>query len=48
MTYDIFVNNFTDCVCYSGGQNTQAYPNFGRDRYIARPRTYGLSLRYNF
>jgi iron complex outermembrane receptor protein len=48
VTYDIFVNNFTDCVCYSGGQNTQAYPNFARDRYVARPRTYGLSLRYNF
>jgi outer membrane receptor protein involved in Fe transport len=48
MAYDIFVNNFTDCACYSGGQNIQATPNFARDRYVARPRTYGLSVRYNF
>jgi hypothetical protein len=48
LTYDLFVNNFTDCVCYSGGQNTQAYSNFARDRYVARPRTYGVSLRYKF
>jgi iron complex outermembrane recepter protein len=48
MTYDLFVNNFTDCLCYSGGQNIQATPNFARDRYIARPRTYGLTVRYDF
>jgi outer membrane receptor protein involved in Fe transport len=48
LTYALFVNNFTDCVCYSGGQNLQAYPNYARDRYVARPRTYGLNLRYSF
>lgn len=48
ITYALFVNNFTDCLCYSGGQNIQAYPNYSRDRYISRPRTYGLTLRYDF
>ncbi len=48
LSYDVFVNNFTDCLCYSGGQNIQAYPNYSRDRYIARPRTFGLALRYTF
>lgn len=48
MTYSVFVENFTNCLCYSGGQNIQAYPNYSRDRYISRPRTYGISLQYNF
>lgn len=48
MSYSLFVTNFTDCLCYSGGQNIQSYPNYSRDRYIARPRTYGLTLRYDF
>lgn len=48
MSYALFVNNFTDCLCYSGGQNIQAYPNYSRDRYISRPRTFGLTLRYDF
>ena len=48
MSYSLFITNFTDCLCYSGGQNIQSYPNYSRDRYIARPRTYGLTLRYDF
>jgi hypothetical protein len=48
VTYELFVNNFTDCLCYSGGQNIQSYPNYSRDRYITRPRTYGITLRYQF
>jgi hypothetical protein len=48
LTYDLFVNNVTDCTCYSGGQNIQAYPNYSRDRYVARPRTIGISVRYDF
>ena len=48
LTYDLFVNNFTDCTCYSGGQNIQSSPNYSRDRYVARPRTIGLSVRYDF
>lgn len=48
MSYSLFVNNFTDCLCYSGGQNIQSYPNYSRDRYIARPRTIGITLRYDF
>lgn len=48
LTYDRFVNNFTDCTCYSGGQNIPSYPNYSRDRYVARPRTIGLSVRYDF
>ena len=48
VSYSLFVNNFTDCLCYSGGQNIQAYPNYSRDRYISRPRTAGITLRYDF
>ncbi len=48
LIYDLFVNNFTDCLCYSGGQNIQSYPNYSRDRYITRPRTYGITLKYQF
>jgi iron complex outermembrane recepter protein len=48
MSYSLFVNNFTDCLCYSGGQNIQSYANYSRDRYIARPRTIGITLRYDF
>jgi iron complex outermembrane recepter protein len=48
VTYELFVNNFTDCLCYSGGQNIQSEPNYSRDRYITRPRTYGITLRYQF
>jgi iron complex outermembrane recepter protein len=48
VSYSLFVNNFTDCLCYSGGQNIQSYANYSRDRYIARPRTIGVTLRYDF
>jgi iron complex outermembrane recepter protein len=48
LTYELFVNNITDCTCFSGGQNIQSYPNYSRDRYVARPRTYGITLRYDF
>lgn len=48
LSYSLFITNFTDCLCYSGGQNLQSYPNYSRDRYIVRPRTYGLTLRYDF
>ncbi|MGA7539151.1 MAG: TonB-dependent receptor [Steroidobacteraceae bacterium] len=48
LSYSLFVTNFTDCLCYSGGQNIQAYPNYSRDRYISRPRTFGVTLRYDF
>jgi outer membrane receptor protein involved in Fe transport len=48
LIYDIFVNNFTDCACYSGGQNVQQYANYSRDRYVSRPRTVGLTVRYKF
>ncbi|HUA26992.1 MAG TPA: TonB-dependent receptor [Steroidobacteraceae bacterium] len=48
VSYSLFVNNFTDCLCYSGGQNIQSYANYSRDRYIARPRTIGITLRYDF
>lgn len=48
VSYSLFVNNFTDCLCYSGGQNIQSYANYSRDRYIARPRTIGVTVRYDF
>jgi outer membrane receptor protein involved in Fe transport len=48
VSYSLFVNNFTDCLCYSGGQNIQSYVNYSRDRYIERPRTVGVTVQYDF
>jgi iron complex outermembrane recepter protein len=48
MAYDLFVTNFTDSAGYSGGQYAQAFPNYARFRNVARPRTYGIGLRYRF
>lgn len=48
IAYSLFVQNFTDCACYSGGTNVQIYPNYARFRFVARPRTYGVNLRYKF
>ena len=48
LSYSFFVENFTDCACYSGGTNVQAYPNYARFRFVARPRTFGVNLRYKF
>ena len=46
--YSLFVDNFSNDAGYSGGTNVQAYPNYGRFRFVARPRTWGLNLRYKF
>jgi outer membrane receptor protein involved in Fe transport len=43
-----FVDNFTNDPGYSGGTNDQAVPNYGRFRFVGRPRTFGLNLRYRF
>ncbi len=48
LSYSLFVDNFTDDAGYSGGTNVQAYPYYGRFRFVARPRTWGLNLRYKF
>jgi len=43
-----FIDNFTNDPGYSGGTNDQAVPNYGRFRFVARPRTFGVNLRYKF
>jgi iron complex outermembrane recepter protein len=54
-TYDLFVNNVTDEVGYSGGRGTaqdpttfQPLPNLTATRVVTRPRTIGVRLRYKF
>jgi hypothetical protein len=46
--YSFFVQNITDCACYSGGTNLEAFPNYARFRFVSRPRTFGVNLRYKF
>ena len=48
ISYQAYINNFTSNVGYSGGSYVQALPNYARFRNVARPRTYGLQLRYRF
>jgi iron complex outermembrane recepter protein len=48
LDYSLFVDNFTNNAGYSGGTNVQAYPYYGRFRFVARPRTWGIILRYKF
>ncbi|MBS0420007.1 MAG: TonB-dependent receptor [Proteobacteria bacterium] len=46
--YSVFVENFTDAIGYSGGTNVQAYPYYGRFRFVTRPRTWGASVTFKF
>ena len=48
MSYQAYINNFTSNVGYSGGSYVQTFANYARYRNVARPRTYGLQLRYKF
>jgi iron complex outermembrane receptor protein len=48
ISYQAYINNFTGNVGYTGGSYVQAFPNYARFRNVARPRTYGLQLRYKF
>lgn len=48
LNYSLFIDNFTDAIGYSGGTNLQSYPNYSRFRFVARPRTFGINLRYQF
>ena len=48
VTFDLFVNNFTDEQGFSGGQGTQSFPNYSRLRNVSRPRTFGVTLRYTY
>jgi len=48
LSYSLFIQNITDCSCYSGGTNVEAYPNYARFRFVSRPRTFGVNLRYKF
>jgi iron complex outermembrane receptor protein len=46
---DLFVNNLTNETVYSGGsQPLQTQPNLWQQRYVGRPRTYGLGLHYKW
>jgi iron complex outermembrane recepter protein len=47
-SYQAYVQNVTGNVGYSGGTFVQTIPNYSRFRNVARPRTYGLTLRWNF
>jgi iron complex outermembrane receptor protein len=48
VSYQAYINNFTSNVGYSGGSYVQSFENYSRFRNIARPRTYGVQLRYKF
>jgi outer membrane receptor protein involved in Fe transport len=48
VSYGVFIDNFTNDPGYSGGNNDQVVPNYSRARFVIRPRTYGLTLRYRF
>jgi iron complex outermembrane receptor protein len=48
VSYGVFIENFTNDPGYSGGNNDQAVPNYSMARFVIRPRTYGLTLRYRF
>jgi outer membrane receptor protein involved in Fe transport len=46
---DMFVNNVTNRTIYSGGSGTLlTQPNLFQERYVGRPRTYGLGLHYKW
>ena len=48
LSADVFVNNVTNDVGYSGGTGTQSAPTLFSGRYVARPRTYGIGVHYKF
>jgi outer membrane receptor protein involved in Fe transport len=48
LEYSAFIYNFTNNPGFSGGQYVQDIVNYARYRNVARPRTYGISLRYRF
>jgi iron complex outermembrane recepter protein len=46
---DFFVNNLTDRTVYSGGYGPlQTQPSLFQERYVGRPRTFGLGLHCKF
>ncbi|MDF0541766.1 TonB-dependent receptor [Sphingobium sp. H39-3-25] len=45
---DLFVNNITNALGYTGAVGQQFAPNSFAGRIVMRPRTYGLGLRYRF
>jgi len=46
---DFFINNLTNETVYSGGYGTgQTAPNLFQERYVGRPRTYGVGLHYKW
>jgi iron complex outermembrane receptor protein len=46
---DLFVNNLTNRIVYSGGYGPiQTLPNLLQERYVGRPRTYGVGLHYKW
>jgi outer membrane receptor protein involved in Fe transport len=48
-TADVFVNNLTNETVLSGAFGTlQTQPNLFQERYVGRPRTYGVGLHYKW
>jgi outer membrane receptor protein involved in Fe transport len=46
---DLFINNLTNETVYSGGYGPlQTHPSIFQERYVGRPRTYGLGLHYQW
>jgi iron complex outermembrane receptor protein len=48
-TADLFVNNLTNQTVYTGAIGyLQTQPNLFQERYVGRPRTYGLGFHYKW
>jgi outer membrane receptor protein involved in Fe transport len=46
---DLFVNNLTNETVYTGAFGSLLnQPNLFTERYVGRPRTYGLGLQYKW
>jgi outer membrane receptor protein involved in Fe transport len=46
---DLFVNNLTNETVYSGGFGSlQTMPSLFQERFVGRPRTYGVGLHYKW
>jgi iron complex outermembrane recepter protein len=48
MSFDVFVNNFTNDTAFTGGTGVQVTPSPIQGRYVTRPRTWGAALHYKF
>jgi iron complex outermembrane recepter protein len=48
LSFDVFVNNVTNETAFTGGTGPQTVSSPVSGRYVARPRTVGAALHYNF